>query len=52
MRIALRFVVEMTPDEVQTWRDEYGVEDVREDVRQYVLTALQTVPLLGDVRHA
>lgn len=39
MKIKVILVVEVDPN---LWRDEYGAEDVREDVRSYLLNAAQT----------
>jgi hypothetical protein len=48
VKIALRITIELDADD---WADEYGVDkrDVRDDVRSYVRTALQSMPTVETV---
>jgi hypothetical protein len=39
MKVRVVLVVDVDP---QTWHDEYGVDDVREDMRRYLLNAAQS----------
>lgn len=58
MRIAVTVVIEMTDEQVKDYADEYGVprnggrlyaREVVEDVRGYVLTAVQDSPAFGEI---
>jgi hypothetical protein len=46
MKIAVKVTVEMTPEQVESYADVNGVErtEVRDDVRRYILSALQDSP--------
>lgn len=44
MRIAVNLVVEMTPDQVADYRLAYGPQNIREDVKRYVLNHVQGAP--------
>lgn len=43
MKIAVTVVIEV---DAEAWADEYGIDkaDVRDDIKQYVLTGVQTAP--------
>jgi hypothetical protein len=58
MRIAVTLVIDMTDDQVKAYADGYGLprdggrlyaREVVEDVRSYVLTAVQDSPAFGEI---
>ena len=55
MRIQIPLVIEMTDEQVAAYAAEYGLslpvraKDIVDDVRSYVLTAIQDSPAFGEI---
>jgi hypothetical protein len=55
MRIQIPLVIEMTDEQVADYAREYGLslpvraKDIVDDVRSYVLTAVQDSPAFGEI---